>query len=234
LTFSTADTHIHTNHSDGNHSPVEVVNNAVKNNIKVIAITDHNTISGAIEAKNYAIENNLPIEIIIGEEISSKNGHIIALYIDSKIPAGLNAKDTINEIHKQNGLAVAPHISHFFSYKKRKHKRIKKIIKSLNFDAIETITNSSFVAFIGDGRAQKINKFLNLPVVGVSDAHDIIFIGKGYTVFEGHTADDLRKCIINKKTKAEFKPYCFAESVKLSIKSVKVVYRYAKYNIRKR
>ena len=88
MLYSKADTHIHTSYSDGTSSPEDIVKFAA-GKLQVIAITDHNRIKGAFKAKEYALRNSfLDVEVIIGEEISTKNGHVIGLFFREKDYSG--------------------------------------------------------------------------------------------------------------------------------------------------
>ncbi len=72
--------------------------------INCIAITDHNTIEGAVEFKKYA-----PLKVIVGEEIFTRQGEIIGYFLQEVIPAGLTARETVQAIKKQGGLVCVPH-----------------------------------------------------------------------------------------------------------------------------
>ncbi|CAG0997507.1 hypothetical protein METP2_03024 [Methanosarcinales archaeon] len=85
--------------------PVKAVEAARRKKLDVLCITDHNTIQGAIIAKKHA-EN---IDVVIGEEISSADGEILALFIQEKIKPMLDAPLTIDLIHDRGGVAVAAH-----------------------------------------------------------------------------------------------------------------------------
>lgn len=102
-----ADLHMHTNHSsDCATTPEELLAACQESGLKAIAITDHNTITGALEVARLAPED---IHVIVGEEIKTREGEIIGLYLNAEIPRGLSAEDTIEEIRKQGGLVYVPH-----------------------------------------------------------------------------------------------------------------------------
>lgn len=104
-----ADIHMHTNGSDGHLAPWQIIDLAVASNLDTIAITDHNTITPAIEAKEYGLKNAYPLDIVIGTEISTSDGHLLGLYLEYDIPNRKSAEWTIQQIHTQGGLAIAPH-----------------------------------------------------------------------------------------------------------------------------
>ncbi len=114
--YMTFDVHVHSNHSfDGTGNLEHLLLTAHKKGLDAIAITDHDFFDETHRALRVANrlkeEGKLPpsFTVINGMEISAREGHILALYIKSYIPAGMNAKQTIEAIHAQGGLAIAPH-----------------------------------------------------------------------------------------------------------------------------
>ncbi len=104
------DLHIHSKYSfDSLADPKKIVGTAIKRGLQCIAIADHGNIRGSIEAQEYARAGNLPILIIISEEVKSKSGDILALNIKESIPDHITAPEAIRQIHRQGGLAVAAH-----------------------------------------------------------------------------------------------------------------------------
>lgn len=111
-TYGRADLHVHTLWSDGAQRP-EVIVAVASERVDVVAITDHDEIRGALRAREWAREHpELGVDVVVGEEISSLNGHSLGLFLEERIPPGLSALDTIGEIHAQGGLAVAAHPFH--------------------------------------------------------------------------------------------------------------------------
>jgi predicted metal-dependent phosphoesterase TrpH len=108
-----ADIHIHTTYSDGLMTPEAVVEYAAtETQLSVIAITDHDTIAGAVAARRYWQCNQRDLshlDIIIGSEITSRDGDIVGLFLKEDVPAGLSAAETVQAIHAQSGLAIAVH-----------------------------------------------------------------------------------------------------------------------------
>jgi predicted metal-dependent phosphoesterase TrpH len=110
------DLHMHTDHSHDCETPVEVLLAAAKEaGLGAIAVTDHNEISGALEAREKAAESGAQggrgrIKVIVGEEVkTAEQGEVIGLFIEEKIPRGLSMAETVAEIKRQGGLVYVPH-----------------------------------------------------------------------------------------------------------------------------
>ncbi|MEI6447105.1 MAG: PHP-associated domain-containing protein [Actinomycetes bacterium] len=101
------DLHMHTDHSHDCATPVEVLlTQARARGLGAIAVTDHNEVSGALEARAKASG----IKVIVGEEVKTKNqGEVIGLFIEKRIPAGMSFEETLDAIHAQGGIAYVPH-----------------------------------------------------------------------------------------------------------------------------
>jgi predicted metal-dependent phosphoesterase TrpH len=110
------DLHMHTDHSGDCATPVEVLlATAREQGLGAIAVTDHNEISGALEARRQAAAAVLgpdgpPVKVIVAEEIkTAEQGEVIGLFIEEKIPRGLTLEETVAEIKRQGGLVYVPH-----------------------------------------------------------------------------------------------------------------------------
>jgi glycosyltransferase involved in cell wall biosynthesis len=108
--FIHCDLHMHTDHSPDCATPVEVLmETAEERGLGAIAITDHNEISGALEARALA-ERTGGIKVIVAEEVKTAHqGEVIGLFIESKIERGMSLQETIAEIKRQGGLVYVPH-----------------------------------------------------------------------------------------------------------------------------
>jgi len=179
------DMHVHTCYSkDSLITLEELLSYAKKRGLDGLAITDHDTIEGALKM---ASEKSLLI--IPGVEISSSEGHIVGLNITRPIPKKLSARETVDRIHGAGGIAVACHPAGFFRQSLRKH-------VDSTFDAIE-VMNSAEIPF---GRALKqsmrIASCLGKPQVAGSDAHFGPEIGCAYTVLDSEpNVDDIVKAM---------------------------------------
>jgi predicted metal-dependent phosphoesterase TrpH len=214
-THSAADLHLHTHYSDGRASPSELVRHvAAFGQLQVIAVTDHDTITGAREAA--ALAPGFGVTCIVGEEVSSTGGHIVGLFLQEVVPAGLSPAQTLAAIHAQGGLAFAPHP--FFQPRRQGTRQdlpamesVGQLVETLPFDAIEVINATPFLG--GANRAaQRCNRELTkLPELACSDGHILEAVGKGFTIFPGESADDLRRAIRGGTTLPQAIPYTPAE-----------------------
>jgi predicted metal-dependent phosphoesterase TrpH len=176
--------------------------------LDVIAITDHNTIEGALEAAVLAPAHE--VEVIVGEEITSLQGHILGLFLTERVPPGLSGRETVARIHAQGGLAIAAHPfvprHDYVRGVGRVPMGVGKAVAEIPFDGVEVV--NSFPAFaLANRRARRIQRIENLSALGGSDAHLVEAVGKGYTRFPGRTALDLAAAIRNGRTSAHSSLY---------------------------
>lgn len=97
--------HVHTDYSwDSNRPPESLIETAVAQGVDCVAVTDHDQIDGAL-----AIRDCREVRVIVGEEVSTQDGHIIGLFLEERIPPGLPVGETIERIRDQGGLVFVPH-----------------------------------------------------------------------------------------------------------------------------
>jgi len=125
--FYIGNLHTHTKASDGKMTYNEVIEEAQRLGFNFIAITDHDVIGDEVKE---LCPKEKRILCIIGEEVSSKEGHILALGIKEVIPKNLTPEETIQRVHGQGGLAIPAHPEAENGLKVER-------IKSLSFDAVE-------------------------------------------------------------------------------------------------
>lgn len=106
-----ADLHMHSTHSWDCTTPIdELLDSALAAGLGALAVTDHNTIAGGVEARARAIERGLPLNVIVGSEIkTAEDGEVIGLFLHHEIPRGLTFAETLERIHEQGGLVYMPH-----------------------------------------------------------------------------------------------------------------------------
>jgi predicted metal-dependent phosphoesterase TrpH len=107
------DLHMHTDHSHDCATPVEVLlATAREQGLGAIAVTDHNEVSGALEARAQAERAgpHPPVKVVVGEEVkTASEGEVIGLFIEERIPRGLTLAETVAEIKRQGGVVYVPH-----------------------------------------------------------------------------------------------------------------------------
>ena len=165
-----ADLHVHT--SDSVITPKQLVFYAKKRGLTAVAVTDHNTVEGA-----WKIAKETDFLIIPGTEVSSLHGHIVGLNVDTLIPRGLSADETVDRIHEAGGIAIACHPYAMLKGSVGKHVTGK-------FDAVEAINASAFPFSRATSRAHQLAERLKLPKVAGTDAHYGPVIGQAYTVID--------------------------------------------------
>jgi predicted metal-dependent phosphoesterase TrpH len=194
LSAGRADLHIHTTMSDGTATPGQVAEALAWSGLDVAAVTDHNTVEGALRVRE-ALAGRGP-EIVVGTEVTSADGHMLALFVDRDLPRGLSARETVEIIHDLGGLAIAAHP--YFPIRS-----VGDLAARLPFDAVET-ANGTPLGELANHRAARRLEDVARAVVGGSDAHMAAAIGHVRTHFPGSTAADLRAAIEQGRTRPAF------------------------------
>jgi len=178
------DMHTHSEYSPDSRTPIASQAAAIKAaGLDVVAATDHNTIEGALRLRELADG----FRVIVGEEVSSRDGEIIGLFLEKPVPRGLSAEETIARIHDQGGLVSVPHP---FSRNRRFHLRrsaLERVWKDI--DCIEVFNARE--AFTQDNvRAAAFAKDKGLPGAVGSDAHRASEIGRAWVEVEDFVGRD--------------------------------------------
>ncbi len=199
-----ADLHLHTIYSyDGTASLAAVLSSAKQAGLNVIAITDHDEITGAVKAMELA--SNYDVEVIPGSEITTADGDLLALFITEKVKAGLSLIETVLRVRELGGVCIAPHP--MAGGMGMKSLSARTILKALRIPEVaETLLgievyNATALDRISNHYARLLANGLDIAHVGNSDAHVVDAIGLGATEFEGNTAADLLTALKNKTTK---------------------------------
>jgi predicted metal-dependent phosphoesterase TrpH len=197
-----ADLHIHTVYSwDGTCSVEAILKQASQvAGLDVIAITDHDEVCGALEAEHLAVRYG--IEVIPGCEISTADGHLLALFIRERIPAGLSLQETVLRVHEMGGLCIVPHpeARGTSSVNRRAlQDALSREVVARTLLGVETY-NAGLFDHAANSGADRIAQDLSLARLGSSDAHLLWTIGHGVSSFPGRSAKDLIAAIQNRQT----------------------------------
>lgn len=164
------DLHNHTHYSpDSILSPKQFVRGVGRRGLDVVAVTDHNSIRGALAVRELA-----EFRVIVGEEVRSEDGEILGLFLSEAVPKGLSAHDTIARIKNQGGIVGVPHPFDSLRSGLRRHAMLACIDQ---IDFIEGL-NARMVFSSHNNRAREFAAERDLPVSAGSDAHSPWEIGR--------------------------------------------------------
>jgi glycosyltransferase involved in cell wall biosynthesis len=161
------DLHMHTDHSHDCATPVEVLLATARDQgLGAIAVTDHNEVSGALEAAKKAADYG--VKVIVGEEVKTAHqGEVIGLFLHEKIPRGLSLAETVAEIRRQGGVVYVPHpFDRMHSVPDYEH--LLDVVADV--DAIEVYNPRVAIGSFNEEAARFAAKY-RIPAGAGSDAH---------------------------------------------------------------
>jgi len=193
--------HCHTIYSKDSLSQIpQLLDICKKKGIDRIAITDHNTIKGAQKAKEIDSE-----QVIVGEEIMTQKGELLAYFIKDEIPPGLSPQETIKRLRHQGAIIS---VAHPFDKIRHGHWEKKDLIEILPLiDAIETF-NARCMFPKYNKIAKDFAAVHNIPGTAGSDAHALVEVGKASMIVpDFNDASSFKKAIIAGKIEASLSPF---------------------------
>ena len=199
--YGRADTHMHTNLSDGTASPARIIAEATRKGLQLIAVTDHDQVEGAKRVADLLAQQESSLQLITGVEVSTRQGHLLGLFV-SKAPKALRSVEaSIEAIKEQGGLVIIPHpLGRLVPSLSRK--KIDELLnKGFPIDGIE-IYNPSPANASMRSTVRLANAQWGLAEMGGSDAHFWQHIGAAYTFFPGSSPDDLRRAILERTVRS--------------------------------
>jgi predicted metal-dependent phosphoesterase TrpH len=178
------DLHCHSRFSaDGVAEPEDMITEAKARGLHGFAITDHNTCACVdyFEQQGFLRKDGLPVDgflIVPGQEITTAQGHLLALGVRLPDLKGIPAAEAVELVHKMGGLAVPPHPYDLFRAGIREH-----VLETLPIDALE-VFNAATTFKRYNRQAHDYAKSRGLPMIACSDAHESTVLGTAYSVLD--------------------------------------------------
>lgn len=172
--------------------------------LDVIAITDHDVLDASLWA--YEHRERYPFDIVPGVEVTTCEGHVLALWVTRTIPRGMNIAETAAAIHEQGGVAVLAHPGEVLIAGKTVFRHLKDPFGLLQtgIDAIELYNAGSLTPGSNLLAGRIVAPIAHaIAVTGSSDAHTLNAVGSGKTRFAGRRAEDLRRALLERQTQVE-------------------------------
>ncbi|MHB1132313.1 MAG: PHP-associated domain-containing protein [Chloroflexota bacterium] len=201
-----ADLHVHSSVGDGLDTPTDLLEYAERHtDLDLIAITDHDEVEGSLIAAERALERGYRCQVITGSEITTRHGHVLALFVTQRFPALRSLEETLEEVHAAGGICLVPHPLSWLTLSVGRRRLLQVQAhkeRHLRFDGIEAF-NPTYAGRIGRARAHALNGRLGLAETGGSDSHSCSLVGTGYTLFPGRTCEQLRLALLGTRTRGE-------------------------------
>jgi len=193
-----ADLHVHTLYSDGTARLVDLLGWVEhRTNLDLVAITDHDRIDGALRAQAMHAAGDYHFGLVVGEEVTTRSGHVLGLFLTTPIQPFRSVTETVERIHDQGGLAIAPHaLGIWLSLGRGSLVRLQTDPRpERHLDAVELINPSLGGRLRHVALAELNAELLHLPGMGSSDAHVLETVGSAWTAFDGTTAEEFRAAL---------------------------------------
>jgi predicted metal-dependent phosphoesterase TrpH len=209
-----ADLQLHSNLGDGLSSIEAILDSAERTGLDVIALTDHDDIRGAFALRELAARRSSPVAVVPGVEVTTRSGHLLALWIEDDVPMFSSLAQALLRIHQAGGVAIVPHpLSYLtFSIGEGALRQLAAYGDDARMvDAIE-VRNPSYAGRVRASRAAWLNTHvLRIAETGSSDAHHAALVGTCWTEFPGRTPDDLRIALRRHATRADGRGWTLRE-----------------------
>lgn len=202
--FGRADLQVHTSYGDGMEDARTIFERVeLRGELDVIAVTDHDDVRGALEAREVHDRARYHFDLVTGIEVTTLQGHLLALWVDRPIPSFRSLEATVDAVHRAGGVAVVPHPFSALtrSVGRRALERVLGIDDAgTHPDGIE-LANPTSMGWDTGARARHLNASrYRLAETGGSDAHFVETVGHAYTLFAGRDAETLRAAILERRT----------------------------------
>ena len=189
-----ADLHIHpSDDPDVARSPASFYAALLASDLNVAVLADHDRIGVAEELVSRSREEQTSIELVVGEEITSRGGHVLGIGLAALVPRGLSLVETIAAVHEQGAIAVVAHplLPIWTSASEETLVFLAEGDPRSRPDALEAMHPTAAWLPRWRRRVEALARRCGYAVVGGSDAHVARAVGRGWTTFGGRSAADL-------------------------------------------
>jgi predicted metal-dependent phosphoesterase TrpH len=210
-TMMRIDPHVHTLASDGIDDVETMIRAAVDHGLDAVGIADHERMDAALAGKAIAEHRGWPIEVIVAEEISTRGGHLLGLYLKKRIRPWHSLKDSIAMIHDQGGLAIIAHPLPPYPLC-ASERSIRKLMAEADPiyhpDGLEGF-NPTTARMPWSRKAPALAEELGIAATGGSDAHRAENVGSTVTIVErrGSVEGSLRRALADRDTRWDGSAY---------------------------
>ncbi len=202
-----ADLHIHSGAGDGVASVKDILEYVEhETDLDLIAITDHDLLDGALEARELAARKEYRFEVLAGMEITTLEGHLLAYDLERPVRMLMPLRRTIQLVHEQGGFCIVPHPMSWLT-RSIGYRGLRRILEDssdcLSVAGLEVL-NPTLAGRVIRDRVLTLNRERwHLAELGGSDAHSLEFIGSGHTLFPGRSAEDFRLALEQRTTQGD-------------------------------
>jgi predicted metal-dependent phosphoesterase TrpH/glycosyltransferase involved in cell wall biosynthesis len=206
-----ADFHVHSHHSkDCVSAAADILERARDVGLDVVAITDHDSVAGGLEARGLA--ERYGVRVIVGEEVKTAEGEVVGLFLERTIPPGMTFAETIAAIKDQGGIVYVPHPFD------RLHTVPSAGVLRANVTEIDVLevfnARLAFPAF--NEQAERFARRYRIPAAAGSDAHVLASLGTALTGMDDFTgAEDFVEALAESRIVRRPKSYLYLQSLKL-------------------
>ncbi len=235
-TLGKADMHLHTLYSDGTASVQALLDHVERaTDLDLIAVTDHERIDGALRAREMHAAGDYSYQLVVGEEITTRRGHVLALFLTERVPALRPLPETLERIHDQGAIAIAAH-------------PLAPLTPSLgsgslrwshgatdprhHLDAIELMNPSTAGRARRSAREALHAELAGPAAVGNSDAHVLEGVGSAWTWFPGSSAGDYRAAIAAATTRPDGAYWSHLHNVDVYRRQLRAKVRHLRHTLR--
>lgn len=176
--------------------------------LRVVVLTDHDRVDVARELVARSRDEGTPIRLVVGEEITTRQGHLLGVGLTALVPAGLSLAETVAAVHEQGGIAVVAHplLPTYMAASAHLLAELAEGDLRCRPDALEAMHPLAAWVPGWRRRVERLARRCGYAVVGGSDAHVARLVGRGRTCFHGDTEAALLAAIRGRETWTEGRP----------------------------